>query len=81
MNGEREMTLVERLRDLIPRGDGYNDEYAHTLCEAADEIERLQQQVTDLTNLIDTVMAIPYMTDAQLKELADNCKKVIREGK
>lgn len=32
--------LVERLRTLIPDGDGYNDEFARTLSEA-DEINQL----------------------------------------
>lgn len=34
--------IADRLRAWIPDGDGYNSEYANTLAEAADEIERLR---------------------------------------
>ena len=35
------MSLSQRLRDLIPDGDGYNSDYAKTLLAAADELDRL----------------------------------------
>jgi len=33
---------TERLRQYIPKGDGYNSEFAQDLEEAAQEIERLE---------------------------------------
>ena len=40
-----EMTLQERLRELIPNGYGYNSEFAHTMCEAADRIDELEKRL------------------------------------
>lgn len=34
--------LIATLRDLVPKGDGYNSEYANTLSEAANRLEALQ---------------------------------------
>lgn len=33
---------IERLRQHIPQGDGYNSDFAHDLVAAAEEIERLR---------------------------------------
>ncbi len=48
-----ELGLSDRLRQWIPDGDGYNSEYAHTLGDAADEIDRLQAVVARLIAQID----------------------------
>lgn len=37
------MGITEKLRELIPNGYGYNSEFAHTMEDAAVEIERLRQ--------------------------------------
>lgn len=37
------MTIQERLRELIPNGYGYNSEFAHTMSEAADRIDELEE--------------------------------------
>ena len=36
-------TLSERLAEYIPRGDGYNSEYAQTLTEAVDSLAAMCQ--------------------------------------
>ena len=40
---EKDMGITEKLRELIPNGYGYNSEFAHTMEDAAVEIERLRQ--------------------------------------
>jgi hypothetical protein len=40
-----DMDNKTKLRDLIPNGDGYNSEYANTLAEAAEYIERLEDRL------------------------------------
>jgi len=35
--------IAEKLRQYIPKGDGYNSEFAHDLWQAADEIDHLRQ--------------------------------------
>ena len=42
-NTEKDMGITEKLRELIPNGYGYNSEFAHTMEDAAVEIERLRQ--------------------------------------
>ena len=37
------MSITEKLRELIPNGYGYNSDFAHTMEDAAVEIERLRQ--------------------------------------
>ena len=33
---------IEKLKELIPDGDGYNSEYAHTLLDAVEYIKQLE---------------------------------------
>jgi hypothetical protein len=40
--------LIERLKTYIPKGDGYNDQFAHDLAEA---VEALQSQWVSVQNL------------------------------
>ncbi len=37
--------LIERIEDLIPKGDGYNSDYANTLAEAVDRIKELEERL------------------------------------
>ncbi len=43
-----ELGTADKLRALIPSGDGYNSDYANTLADAAHEIERLRHAVLTL---------------------------------
>lgn len=43
-----ELGTADKLRALIPNGDGYNSDYANTLADAAHEIERLRHAVLTL---------------------------------
>lgn len=43
------MGITEKLRELIPNGYGYNSEFAHTMEEAAVEIERLRSELAEMS--------------------------------
>ncbi len=51
--------ITEKLRELIPNGYGYNSDFAHTMADAANEIERLRIEVTSWI-LCDEKMPDPY---------------------
>lgn len=42
------MSHKEKLIDLVPNGDGYNSDYAHTLIDAAEYIEKLEDRLFSL---------------------------------
>jgi hypothetical protein len=54
-NGEpcEQMSLPDRLRAWIPNGDGHNSDYANTLAEAADEIDRLRGALITVASLLE----------------------------
>lgn len=45
--------VTVRLRDLIPNGYGYNSDFAHTMADAANEIERLRTALTDTLDFVE----------------------------
>ena len=45
---------IEKLRELVPNGDGYNTEYAHTLIDAIEYLESLELDKKRIDWLSDT---------------------------
>lgn len=47
------MRLSDKLREYIPDGDGYNSDYANTLYEAAELIDKLTKENNELSATIE----------------------------
>jgi len=47
------MRLSDKLREYIPEGDGYNSDYANTLYEAAELIDKLTKENNELSAAIE----------------------------
>ena len=45
---------IEKLRELIPDGDGYNSDYAHTLLDAVAYIRKLEEDKKRIDWLADS---------------------------
>ena len=58
--------LADRIESFIPRGDGYNSDYANTLAEAV-EVLRAKAAPAEPTELVELVEALEHVLKMQLR--------------
>jgi len=68
---------IEKLRELIPNGDGYNSDYAHTLLDAVAYIRKLEEDkkridwLADKDNEIGNIQLPTECVESNLSSLRD----------
>lgn len=68
---------INRLRQYIPNGDGYNSDFAHDLSDAADEIECLEQKIKDMNEKLHRASALKFVQKKERERCAKICSEYI----